>query len=135
MTNWFEKYIGIPFQAMGRTIHGVDCGGLCILGLRQERGIEVWDVSEENTVDEMHNRRGLKRLDGMLRTQLSVWKSVPLSTIQPFDVVLYRIHGAETHCALAIDKQYVLHVEERHSVHRARLHLPGYQLSGVFRHA
>lgn len=134
MTKWFEKYIGIPFRAMGRDISGVDCAGLCILVLRQERGIEVWDVSESYTVDEMHSRSGLVRLDSMLRRQLSVWKSVSLSDIQPFDVVLYRVHGAETHCAVAVDKRRVLHVEERHPVHIANLHLSGYQLSGVFRH-
>ena len=135
MTHWFEKYIGIPFQAMGRGMDGVDCAGLCILILRQERGITVWDVAESYTVGEMHRRDGLARLDGLLRRQLSVWQPVSLSDLRPFDVVLYRVHGAETHCAMAVDRRRVLHVEERHPVHMARLHLPGYQLSGVFRHA
>lgn len=131
---WTEKYIGIPFKAMGRGMDGVDCAGLCILALRQERGITVWDVAEGYTVGEMHHRKGLARLDDLLRRHLAVWRPVPLTDVQPFDVVLYRVHGVETHCALAVDKRRVLHVEERHPVHMAPLHLPGYQLSGVFRH-
>ena len=131
---WTEKYIGIPFKAMGRGMDGVDCAGLCILALRQERGITVWDVAEGYTVGEMHHRKGLVRLDDLLRRHLAVWRPVALTDVQPFDVVLYRVHGVETHCALAVDKRRVLHVEERHPVHMAPLHLPGYQLSGVFRH-
>ena len=131
---WTEKYIGIPFKAMGRGMDGVDCAGLCILALRQERGITVWDVAEGYTVGEMHHRKGLARLDDLLRRHLAVWRPVALTDVQPFDVVLYRVHGVETHCALAVDKRRVLHVEERHPVHMAPLHLPGYQLSGVFRH-
>lgn len=134
MSAWTDAYIGIPFKAMGRDMDGVDCAGLCILVLRRERGITVWDVAESYTVGEMHRRDGLARLDGLLRRQLSVWQPVSLSDPRPFDLALYRIHGVETHCALVVDKRRVLHVEERHPVHMAPLHLPGYQLSGVFRH-
>lgn len=134
MSAWTDRYIGIPFKAMGRNANGVDCVGLCILVLQQERGISVWDVAEGYTVDEMHTTNGLQRLDELMRKHLAVWKPVSIADIQPFDVCLYRVHGAETHCAIAVNNRRVLHVEERHAVHMAPLHIPGYQLSGVFRH-
>ena len=134
MTNWTDKYIGIPFVAQGRTMQGVDCCGLCILALYQERGIKVWDCADVYQVKEMHTRAGLARLDEILRRHLAVWKTVSLREVQPFDVVLYRHHGVETHCALVVDAKHVLNVEERHPVHMAPLNLPGYAIAGVYRH-
>lgn len=135
MSNWSDKYIGIPFLAQGRTMQGVDCCGLAILILKQELGITVWDCREAYAVQEMHTRKGLARLDEILRRHLAVWETVPVQDVRPFDVVLYRHHGVETHCALALDRKHVLNVEERHPVHIAPLNLPGYQLAGVYRHA
>ena len=72
--------------------------------------------------------------DEILRKHLAVWKTVSLKDVQPCDVVLYRHHGVETHCALVVDSKHVLNVEERHPVHMAPLTLPGYAIAGVYRH-
>lgn len=132
--NWTDKYIGIPFEAQGRSMQGVDCGGLAVLVLRQELGHAVWDCAEAYTVGEMHTRKGLARLDAIIRHQLTAWTKVELQDVQPFDLVLYRHHGVETHCAVAVDRRRVLNVYERHPVHIAPIHLPGYAIAGVYRH-
>lgn len=134
MSNWTDKYIGLPFLAKGRTIRGVDCVGLCILALKQEKGIDVWDCAEMYQREEMHTREGLRHLDAILRKHLSVWQAVPLKEIQPFDVVLYRHHGVESHCALCVDSQHVLNIYEQHSAYIAPIKLPGFAIAGVYRH-
>lgn len=134
MSAWTDKYIGLPFKAQGRTMDGVDCVGLCILALKQERDIDVWDCAEAYQVAEMHTRKGLARLDEILRRHLAVWECLPLHQVQPFDVVLYRHHGVETHCALCVDRRHVLNVTENHPVHITQIQLPGYTIAGVYRH-
>ena len=63
---WHEKYIGIPFENGGRSFLGCDCGGLVLLMLKTERGINAKDMLEVYERQELHTRDGQERLSHMI---------------------------------------------------------------------
>lgn len=49
-TAWWEPYLEIPFQLGGRGPAGCDCWGLVHLAYQQERGVELHDFVDYQTV-------------------------------------------------------------------------------------
>lgn len=134
MSQWWEKYVGIPFKAMGRDMKGVDCAGLGMLMLKREKGVVIDESPLKYTAEQMRHYKSLKEIDALLKIGLKGWQEVPEKDAKPFDLCLYKIHGIECHCGMVVDEGHILHVEERHSVHYAPIRLQGYVLSGVLRH-
>ncbi len=80
---WWEKYVGIPFKAMGRDESGVDCVGLGILMMRREKGVTVDDTALTYTAAEMRHFRSLHRIDALIQSGLSQWHDIGDDTPRP----------------------------------------------------
>lgn len=135
---WHEKYLGIPFESGGRSFSGCDCGGLALLMLRTEKGIEAKDMLEVYERGELHTREGQERLSRMIGDSLSEWVLLPKAcALRPLDLALYRFRGADCHCAAVVGPRRIIHIEETRPSRLAPLKLPGtgYQLRGIYRHA
>lgn len=134
---WHEKYIGIPFEDGGRSFSGCDCGGLVLLMLKTERGIEAKEMRETYARQELHTREGQERLSGLIAASLAEWRELPAGIApQPLDLALYRYRGADCHCAAVVDARHIIHVEETRPSRLAPLKMlgTGYHLVRRYRH-
>ncbi len=135
MTNWHEKYLGVPFVDGGRSFAGCDCAGLVILIYKKELDVDINDSTLSYSAGGYHNRASRAALDGLISESLAKWRSVEIKNIQPFDVVRYSIGGARCHCGVYVGQGLVLHVEQRRSASLARINLlQGYKLAEIVRH-
>jgi len=132
---WFEKYLGIPFKPGGRDFEGCDCGGLLLLALKIEKGIEALDFNQrEFKLRDVVRSEGREKLTDMISSRLEEWKQCNDNDIRPLDVALYSWRGATCHCAMVITPEKVMHIETGHHAHLEPLRLKGYTLEGVYRH-
>lgn len=109
MTNWTDKYIGIPFVPGGRSESGCDCGGLVLLALRKEKSIVAADFNAYDRKD-FGNMRGMSRLGLGIECLMEEW--LPVKTPLPFDLVRYRYGRWPSHVGIYARAGKVLHVEE-----------------------
>lgn len=113
MTEWYNKYLNIPFKHLGQTPEsGMDCFSLCRYVYEQEKQVAIPYLSYQycNIVDE----------DWYLRTSTQVFepiirqdaRCVKVTTPQPFDFVLMSIGSTNVtnHCALYIATNKVLQI-------------------------
>lgn len=118
MIDW-NKYIGIPYEHLGRGWGGVDCYGLVILVYHEEYNIKLvpfeydmaWQEHPEEE-DPINKYRGA-----------DVWKEVSLADIQEGDVLLFRVGSCPVvnHIGLYIGQGYFLHTCADMPVVAARL--------------
>ena len=138
MTQWHEKYIGIPFVNGGRSFAGCDCGGLILLMVQEERGIKALDMLDVYSLRDLHTRTGQAKLSEMIAESLAEWVPVSLTgSARPLDMALYRFNGLDCHCAAVVDARHIIHVEENRPSRLAPLKMvgTGYKLVGLYRHA
>ena len=89
-----DRYLGIPYVHLGRTMQGLDCYGLIILVYR-DLGVEL--VDSENYDKSKSYQEEWKRVDSP----------------QLFDVVLFRIvKGVANHAGIYLDEYRFLHCME-----------------------
>lgn len=113
MTEWYSKYLNIPFKHLGQTPEsGMDCFSLCRYVYEQEKHIKIPYLSYEqcNIVDE----------DWYLKTNTPVFERVTstdtrwlkVTTPEPFDFVLMSIGSTNVtnHCALYLTNNKLLHI-------------------------
>lgn len=98
---WWQKYIGIPFKEKGRGNGGLDCYGLLQQVYRQERGIELPDMTNlyETTQD--------KHLAKMIDSERRKWNEVAIP--QAFDVIILRMEGLPLHIGIYTANGFMLH--------------------------
>lgn len=114
MTNWYNKYINLPYKHLGNNPEtGIDCFNLCSYIYQQELGITIPLSTSDfcNIVDEdwylkttiqlIENATKLNRVDFS-------WEQV--AEAKPFDIVLLSIGSTNitNHCALCIDSTKLL---------------------------
>lgn len=111
---WWQKYIGIAFVSGGRTMDGLDCGGLVMLAYKQERGRDIPDF------DEQYHARAIRQASKGIKyvCQASFRRT---DFPEPFAVAIFSRNHMPYHVALCVDKEHVIHAKEGEHVKRQRL--------------
>lgn len=131
-----SKYMRIPFAPHGRDARGCDCGGLVWLIYKNELGIELPDWRERYSGTTIQHSLELEEAVSTMLGENGV--EVPLSEIQPFDVVAFEIAGEPIHVGVAINSQIFMHIMQGHTrVCQERFESFQWKkrLTGCYRHA
>jgi len=104
---WCAKYVGIPFKEKGRGPDGFDCWGIVRHVLAEEFGI----TGLPDYVD-AYTRPGDKQsVATAVRAGLAEgWQKV--DTVDAGTLIILRLAGRPWHCALAVNKEWMLHTLE-----------------------
>lgn len=97
MNHWSGPYIGLPWQAGGRTPDGIDCMGLARLVLAEQAGAELPAYGDAVCDLEFAERAA------------PGWQRV--SDIEEFDLLVFGRNGIEDHVGIALRNGRVLHIE------------------------
>lgn len=128
----WAAYVGIPFEAHGRSRRGADCWGLHRLVLEQLAGVLVPSYGELycSTREAEANAR-------LLAGQMGDWLEVPEGSEQAFDGVLMRVGRHACHVATVVAPGRMLHTYAG-----SRSHIDNYRsgflkerIVGFYRHA
>jgi len=99
-----DRYLGIPYVHLGRTMQGLDCYGLIILVYR-DLGFNLMDL------DDYEKNWSLKGNDLFIENYQKQWERVEKP--QLFDVVLFRgVKGVTNHAGIYLDIDRFLHCME-----------------------
>lgn len=100
----YEKYIGIPFKANGRTEEGLDCWGLTRLIYSREYSIQLPSFSGDYVIEDD------QRIQELISQYKEGWESKDPPS--EGDIVLFRILGELTHIGVMISTTQFIHVRE-----------------------
>lgn len=112
MTNWYDKYINIPYKHLGNDpISGMDCFNLCRYVYKQEKNIEIPHISYEhcNIVDiDWYNKTTEPYFELAVKSDT---RCVKVSEPKLFDFIFISIGSTNVtnHCALYVDRNRILH--------------------------
>lgn len=103
---WSDRYIGIPFEASGRSTRGCDCWGLARLVYVQELQVALPSHAGDYTDDFQPGE-----IEALLKGRhLAPWSPVDADDLNPFDLLLFRLGRFETHIGIAIEPHLMLHM-------------------------
>lgn len=95
MTNWYDKYVGIPFKHLGSDIEeGLDCFNLCRYVLNAELNIHIPYYTYDfcNIVDDhWYAKTTIPLLEQGANKQDENWSWLKVATPKKLDVVLMSI--------------------------------------------
>lgn len=103
----FERYLGVPYRDMGRSLAGCDCWGLLWLFYRDELGVDLPDYGEG------YGSAIFRRRIGPLieRETAREWTRIDAAAARAGDAVLMRSGRYPAHCGVTDGRGFVLHVE------------------------
>ncbi|MGX9443854.1 C40 family peptidase [Nitrobacteraceae bacterium UC4446_H13] len=104
---WSRDYVGVPWQFAGRSRAGVDCWGLLWLIYRDILGIEIASYAQE-TMDAPEREQIAALMAGELVK--SPWLDVQPGTECPFDMLVFRRAGIDSHVGIAVEPGRMLHI-------------------------
>lgn len=112
MTNWYNKYINIPYKHLGNDpSSGMDCFNLCRYIYKQESGIEIPFASYDhcNIVDEDWFNKTTEQL--FEKEVSSNTQCMKVSEPKPLDFILMSIGSTNVtnHCALYLGNNKIIH--------------------------
>lgn len=102
---WCEKYMQIPFVEKGRSFDGCDCWGLAVLVCRNEFGIELPDYAD--AYDSTDNRFAIA---AKIEAEKRAGIYEPVYFAEAGTIIILRLQGRPWHCAIAVDKRWMLHI-------------------------
>lgn len=105
MTHWSRDYVGLPWAFAGRSRAGVDCWGLLWLIYRDVLGIQITSYAQETT-DAPEREQIAALMAGELVK--SPWR--PVEQEQPFDMVIFRRAGIDSHVGIVVSPGRMLHI-------------------------
>lgn len=132
ITHWSNRFIGIPYQALGRDCCGADCWGLACIIYREELGISLPDyLGAYGSVDEHAEISAL--IAGEQASPL--WLPVTGDAIA-FDVAVFRRGRLSTHVGIVIRHGVMIHMQDEDCAKIAdyRTGAWGQRLQGHYRH-
>lgn len=106
MSNWTDRYIGIPFKPNGRDRNGLDCWGLVCLVYEEVLGTRLphyLDVFVDRGIS------SLLRVARVMAAERLSWAKVERP--EPFDVIMLRHSEYVWHVGLVVANHRMLHVE------------------------
>lgn len=112
----FDKYLGIPYRHGGRDIHGLDCLGLVYL-IYKDCGIDIPDNDGRDYAKDWFKTEPDRYLKGIR----SYGVEVPLDSLQPLDLVYFKMGPVVTHTGVMVDDNSFIHVLEGTTVHISTL--------------
>jgi len=115
MSNWYDKYVGIPFKHLGDDLEGIDCFNLCRLVLRQERGLSIFKPSSHfcNIVDDhWYNKTSISPFEQAVKEKVAIGECKKVEIPSKFDIVVMSIGATNitNHCALYVGNSKLLQV-------------------------
>ncbi|WP_299165783.1 NlpC/P60 family protein [uncultured Tateyamaria sp.] len=103
---WSNKWVGTPYEALGRTEDGVDCWGLVQIVYREELNITLPAYLGYASVEE-HGE--IANLIGAAKAS-QVW--VPnTGQAYAFDVAVFRRGYLDTHVGIVVERGLMLHMD------------------------
>ncbi|MBE9509122.1 MAG: C40 family peptidase [Chloroflexi bacterium] len=107
-TAWHARYTKLPFVERGRTRLGVDCWGLVVMVYAGEFGVGLPLLTAG--YEHVSDREDIERLAA---GEKRGWLEVAPGHEKPFDVLLFRVMGAECHVGLVVRPGLkMLHIEK-----------------------
>lgn len=132
MSHWSEKYLGIPYKELGRTLSGSDCYGLVYLVYEKERGIRLPSYDKEYISPKEHEQVNQLISGAMVSSE---WMPIPIIDYKPMDVIAFRTGELVFHLGLIVDKKYMLHSRrDRSKLEDYRSPVWVSRISGVYRY-
>lgn len=115
MSNWYDKYVGIPFKHLGNDEEGIDCYNLCRLVLKQERGITLTKPSSYycNIVDDdWYNKINISPFEQAVKKEISSGNCKKVSIPAAFDIIIMSIGATNitNHCAIYAGNNKILQI-------------------------
>jgi sulfur carrier protein ThiS len=101
---WYNKYIGLPYQANGRTTSGIDCWGLAVLVYSEELGIEL-----PSFTDSYLGITG-EGVSELVKVTKEGWQLV--QDYKLGDLCVFNILGEPTHVGIYVGDNKFLHIRE-----------------------
>lgn len=131
--HWSAKYVGTPYQSLGRTATGCDCWGLVRLVYRGEMTIELSSYaggySDPDELREVNALVSAVRKDGP-------WIRLDGQDPREFDLLVFRRGRYDSHVGLVAAPGLMLHMEGEDCAkivdYRAGRWAP--RLEGLYRH-
>lgn len=129
-TNWFGKYIGLPFVDGGRDFKGVDCWGLVRLVFKNELDVDIPSYGDISAVELSKVAREIAQ-----ESVREPWLPV-IGPIQVFDVAVMHKRRAPIHVGIMTGPNQLLHIEKSTSaVHVPIIHPTiKFRSAAMFRH-
>ena len=127
---WVAPYIGVPFEV-------ANCWELARRVLRDQRGIELPDYAglydPARALEDLSAARVVEELIVQERAT-AAWKRVEVP--EPFDVILLRMLGHVSHCAVVVDRRTALSSRPRVGGHLFSYGLGRYahRIEGFYRY-
>lgn len=114
MSNWLDKYTGIPFKHLGDDRQGIDCHNLCRLVLREECGLDLPKSSIHfcNIVDDhWYNKTTISPFEAHIKKQVAEGVCKKVNIPSKFDIVLMSLGSTNitNHCAIYVGNNKILH--------------------------
>lgn len=129
--SWTNRYVGIPFAPFGADRAGCNCWGLVVLVYAEQLGVTLPDYAGAYASPE--EQAEVAALVGTERSN-PVWARV--FDVRPFDVLLFRRGGLDTHVGLYVDRGLMLHVtaDDCAKLEHFETGTWGHRLTGIYRH-
>lgn len=132
MNHWSNRFVGIPFESLGRAATGCDCWGLACIIYREELGISLPDyLGAYTSVDERGEIAAL--IAGEETSPL--WVPVAGPAVA-FDVAVFKRGRLSSHIGVVIRHGVMIHMqaEDCAKVESYQAGTWGRRLSGHWRH-
>jgi len=100
----YENYIGIPFQANGRSRDGLDCWGLVRLIYEEQYQIDLPSFTSDYDIEDDD------RIKELISQYQEGWEETDIP--KEGSVVLFKILGELTHIGIMISNKHFIHVRE-----------------------
>lgn len=107
LPEWVNDYIGVPFEAHGRTKEGLDCWGLVYLVSNKELDLRI-----PSYTDHYQSIENYSALSDLISEEMTPWRAVAPETEMVGDVVLMRLRNRPIHVGLVIAPGHMIHVEQ-----------------------
>jgi cell wall-associated NlpC family hydrolase len=105
--HWSRDYVGLPWAFAGRSRDGVDCWGLLWLIYRDVLAVEIASYAQETT-DAPEREQIAPLMAGELVK--SPWLDVQPGTQRPFDMLVFRRAGIDSHVGVVVEPGRMLHI-------------------------
>lgn len=105
---WAQRYIGIPYRALGRGRDGCDCWGLLAMILREQFGRELPDYTQQRWTAQADARA----VGAGAQEYASQFVPVPLGQEEAGDGILLRMRGHPLHVGLVLAPGWMIHTHE-----------------------
>lgn len=106
MSHWSAPFVGIPYLDKGRSAAGVDCWGACWL----VHTVHLCHPDFPSYADRYVSGDEHAEISAIVagEAELPIWQRIE-GRPQPYDILFFRRGRWDSHAALAVDAQWMLH--------------------------